>query len=99
MSFDPAQGGEIQKTRPAVIVSNDLANKHLNRVQVVPITSNVDKVFPSEAPITLNGRACKAAADQIRTVSKQRLTERLGGLSAEDLRKVELAILVQLGIV
>lgn len=98
MSFDPAMGGEIQKMRPAVIVSNNQANKHLNRVQVVPITSNVDKVYPSEALVTVGGRACKAAADQIRTVSKQRLKERLGELSADDLRKVELAILVQLGI-
>ncbi len=98
VSFDPAKGGEIQKTRPAVIVSNDHANAFLNRVQVVPITSNTTKAFPSEALITVNGRVGKAAADQIRTVSKQRLTEKIGALTSEDMDKVELAILVQLGM-
>jgi mRNA interferase MazF len=49
VNFGPAMGGEIQKQRPAVIVSNDAANQHLNRVQVVPITSNVSRIYPSEA--------------------------------------------------
>lgn len=98
VSFDPARGGEIQKTRPAVIVSNDHANLLLNRVQVVPITSNTSKVFPSEALITVNGRTSKAAADQIRTVSKHRLKERIGTLTSDDMNKVELAILIQLGM-
>jgi mRNA interferase MazF len=48
VNFDPSVGGEIQKQRPAVIVSNDAANKHLNRVQVVPLTSKVGPVYPSE---------------------------------------------------
>ena len=98
VSFDPAKGGEIQKTRPAVIVSNDHANALLNRVQVVPLTSNINKVFPSEALISVNGRISKAAADQIRTVSKHRLKERIGTLTSDDMNKVELAILIQLGM-
>ena len=48
VNFDPSIGGEIQKQRPAVIVSNDLSNKHLNRVQVVPLTSKVQKIYPGE---------------------------------------------------
>jgi mRNA-degrading endonuclease toxin of MazEF toxin-antitoxin module len=43
--FDPAEGGEIKKTRPAIVVSNDTSNKILNRVQVVPVTSRTDRVF------------------------------------------------------
>ena len=47
VNFEPSVGGEIRKVRPAVIVSNDAANKFLNRVQVVPITSRTDRVYPS----------------------------------------------------
>ena len=73
VSFDPAIGGEIQKTRPAIIISNNAANSALNRVIVVPITSQTTRVFPGEALVTVNGEQRKAMADQIMTVSKQRL--------------------------
>jgi mRNA interferase MazF len=96
--FDPAPGGEIQKTRSAVIVSNDAANRNLNRVQVVPITSNVTRVYPCEALIDLNGEPRKAMADQIATVSKRRLKSRSATLSLDDIRAVERAIRVQLGL-
>ena len=98
VDFDPSLGGEIQKTRPAVIVGNDASNRHLNRVQVVPITSNVTRVYPCEAPIDLNGEPRKAMADQIATVSKRRLNSRLGALSFDDVGAVERAICVQLGL-
>ena len=98
VNFDPAVGGEIKKRRPAVIVSNDLANRFLNRVQVVPLTSNTDRLYPSEARVSIQGAVSKAMADQLTTADKSRLMEKIGSLSAADLRAVEGAIRVQLGL-
>jgi mRNA interferase MazF len=98
VEFAPSVGGEIQKQRPAVIVSNDAANKYLNRVQVVPLTSNVGRVYPSEALVLVNNSASKAMADQVTTVSKQRLRNLEGVLSHDDLHKVEHALRIQLGL-
>jgi len=98
VSFDPSIGGEVQKTRPAIVMSNDTANALLNRVQVVPVSSQVGRLYPAEAFITLNGERRKAMADQITTTSKQRLVRRFGALSRDDMHGVVRAICVQLGI-
>jgi len=98
VSFDPSIGGEIRKTRPAVVLSNDTANSVLNRVVVIPLSSQTGKIYPAEALVTLDGESRKAMADQIATASKLRLRSRIGTLSAADMRAVEDVVLRFLGI-
>jgi mRNA interferase MazF len=98
VNFDPAMGGEIQKTRPAIVVSNDAANAALNRVQVIPITSKTDRIYPGEALVQVKGEARKAMADQLTTASKLRFGKRVDVLSKNDMARVEAAVALQLGL-
>ena len=98
VTFDPSLGREIRKTRPAIILSNNSANAALNRVIVVPISSQTVKLYPGEAFVTVNGEQRKAMADQIMTASKLRLQNRLGSISSGDMTNVEDAVLMQLAI-
>ena len=95
INFDPSVGGEIKKKRPAVIISNNASNKFLNRVQVVPLTSKTDRLYPSEAIVVFQGNESKAMADQMTTRSKTRLFRRADILSQEDMAKIEQAIKIQ----
>ena len=98
VAFTGTVGGEIRKTRPAVVVSNDVANRLLNRLQVIPLTSKADRLYPGEALVTLNGERRKAMANQLTTVSTLRLRDRIAGLGREDLAAIDKAIRVQLAL-
>ena len=93
VEFDPSVGSEIRKTRPAVIVSNDTANRYTERVVVVPMTSNTGRVYPCEAVVSAGGQSSK-----VMTADKRRLKSMLCRLSNEDMRAVEDVIKVHLGL-
>lgn len=98
VEFDPSVGSEIRKTRPAIILSNDAANRNLARVVVVPMTSNTGRVYPGEAIVTVGKQQSKAMADQIMAADKARLKSRLGTLSKADMLAVEEAIKIHLAL-
>jgi len=92
VEFDPAVGSEINKTRPAVIVSNDIANQFLSRVVVIPLTSNVSRVYPGEAIVMVNNQKNKAMSDQIMSADKSRLKSKIVDLSKSDMLSIEIAM-------
>ena len=98
VDFELARGGEIRKTRTSLIVSNDVANANLNRFQVLPLTSNSGRLYPSEVQVSVAGQVSKVMADQLATVAKERLSKQLGVLSKDDLRQVERVLKIQLGL-
>jgi mRNA interferase MazF len=96
-------GAEIQKTRPVVIVSNDVANRASSLVSIVPISSNISRVFPFEVPLTAEQcglpKDSKAMAQQIRTIDKPRLAhQRSGSLKPKQLAALDDAMRLHLGL-
>jgi len=84
VSLDPARGGEIQKTRPCVIVSPDELNSYLRTFIVAPLTTG-GHPYPFRIPCRFEARAGYVVIDQIRTVDRERLVRRLGKLSSSTL--------------
>lgn len=98
INFDPSVGSEIRKQRPAVIVSNNAANKYLSRFQVVPLSNQTNKIYPGEALVNFAGSSCKAMCDQLTKVSEQRFINKAENLDPLDMKLIEAAIKTQLDI-
>jgi mRNA interferase MazF len=99
INFDPSVGSEIKKTRPAVIISNNQANKYLSRIQVIPISSNTEKLYPSESLIFILDKKGKTMADQIMTVDKIRLVKKISIISDQELVELEQVLKIHLGLI
>ena len=98
VNLDPVVGTEIRKTRPAVIVSNDSCNTYGTRVVVLPITSNVNSLYPGEAMVEIKGKPGRALSDQIRSIDKSRLKSRVARLTAEEMARVDEALAITLDL-
>jgi mRNA interferase MazF len=92
VSLDPAQGAEIKKTRPCLVLSADALNRLRKTVVVVPLSTAARPHAPITVAVTCQGRAAVAIIDQVRAVAKHRLRARAGGASAADLAAVEEAL-------
>jgi mRNA interferase MazF len=104
VNFDPTIGSEISKTRPALIVQNDIANEHSPITIIAAITSKFDdRLYPTEVQIEPPEGGIKASSvillNQIRSIDRQRLIKRLGVISPEKLNEVNRAIEISFGLV
>ena len=84
VSLDPTRGAEMAKTRPAVIVSLDVLNRQLQTITVCPLTSHMHPTWRSRVQVRCGGRPAEIAVDQIRTVSKARLGDKIASLSKDE---------------
>lgn len=98
VQFDPSIGSEIQKTRPAVVISSDVSNVHINRFQVIPVTSKVDRVYPGEALLQMKQKKGKAMANQLTTASVDRFVEKYSDVHMSEMILIERAVRTQLGL-
>jgi mRNA interferase MazF len=102
-ALDPTLGREIAKTRPVVIISNDIGNKYSGTVTILPVTSKkLEKIYPFESKLdkgTANlPKTSKVKTDQIRTIDKQRIVKRIGVLDEEQIACIENALKVHIGL-
>ena len=98
VNFDPSVGTEIQKIRPAVIVSNNVGNRDSTRLIVAPITSKVKVVFAFEVKTKINKTECKILLDQIRATDKSRVCDLICTLDSEEMKLVDKALKIALGL-
>lgn len=91
VSLSPAQGDEIQKTRPCVVVSPDELNAHLRTFIVAPMTTG-QHAYPFRIPCRFRGRSGHVVLDQIRTVDRERLVRRVGRLTPATVHSALLAL-------
>ena len=100
VSLEPVLGHEIGKTRPALVISNDRNNQFAETITVLPITSNVKKIYPFETFIPKRETNLpvdsKIKSNQIRTVDKKRLIKLIGNISEQKLKEVEKALFIHL---
>lgn len=103
IEFDPTRGNEIKKTRPAIVVTNNVANTYSRILMVIPLTSkNLDTIYPHEVLVEkAKGLSVpsKAVVAQMRAIDRSRIQNKLGRISPQTLQNVDLSIKIHLGLV
>ena len=104
VNLDPTIGHEIRKSRPAVIIQNDLGNKYSPITIVAPITSqNIERTYPIEVVLDKKSsgleKISKVLLNQIRAIDKRRLIKKLGKIDYETMMNVDYSIKISLGLV
>lgn len=96
VDLSPTVGSEVGKTRPAIVLQNELANRSSPTVTVIPVSTKVGRVYPFQVRLAAGEgglpRESKALCEQIRTVSRERIGKRLGKLPGERIQELRLAL-------
>ena len=98
VNLDPTVGGETKKTRPALVVSNDIGNEMANIIMVAPITSKIKNIYPFEVKVSVAGKLGKIMVNQCRAVDKSRLTSKMDIIDHETMKSVEDALKIVFGL-
>lgn len=97
-NFDPTIGAETKKTRPGLIISNDIGNEVSRLVIIAPITSKLNKVYPYEAKIFINNKERKIMINQCRAIDKSRLIKKIIDADQQTMKQVDEAIKIVFNI-
>lgn len=96
VDLSPTVGSEVGKTRPAIVLQNELANRSSPTVTMIPVSSKVGRVYPFQVRLAAGEgglpRESEALCEQIRTVSRERIGKRLGKLPDERIQELRLAL-------
>jgi mRNA interferase MazF len=92
VTLDPTIGSEIQKTRPAVIVSNDYQNQYSTLVIIAPITSKMNKMLPFDVPVEIAGKKGRILLDQVRPIDKKRLSKQMALCEQKTMQLIDAAL-------
>lgn len=96
VNLEPVRGSEVGRRRPAVVIQNEAANRSSPTVTVIPLTTSVDRVYPFQIRLEAGEgglpKPGKALCEQIRTLSRARLTQRIGRLGNERLLEIREAL-------
>jgi mRNA interferase MazF len=89
IDLEPAQGSEIKKVRPCVIVTPNEMNDYLNTVIVAPLTSTLKQVYPFRGEVIISNKKGWTALDQLRCIDKSRIKGKLGSLSKDEIQRIK----------